>query len=373
MSLLERLTTPGPKRMLALDGGGIRGALTIGFLDRLQTLLRERTGRPDLLLRDYFDLIGGTSTGAILAVGLALGHDPADLRERYIALGREVFRKRPWWRWRSAFYDAQPLIAHLRAVFEDRTLGDPSIPTGLCIVAKRADTNSTWPMLNHPAGRFFDANKSIPLIDAVRASTAAPTVFIPQSIRIDPDSDGMFIDGGVSAAVNPALLMFLVATLRGYPFRWPRGENSLMLVSIGTGTWHRRRHPAHLSRRWIPQWLGDLPRWMADDANWQAQLILQAMSNSPTAWPIDREIGDLDGDLLTDEPALTYLRYNVELEQKRLADLGWPGLTERQLDRLRDMTAAESVETLADIGAAAAERQVEAGHLRRAFDVGADA
>ena len=56
-----------PKRILSLDGGGIRGALTLGYLKKLETLLREKEGNKNLLLCDYFDLIGGTSTGSIIA------------------------------------------------------------------------------------------------------------------------------------------------------------------------------------------------------------------------------------------------------------------------------------------------------------------
>ena len=57
MTLLDRLESDGPKRMLALDGGGIRGAITLGFLARMETILRERHGNPDMKLRDYFDLV----------------------------------------------------------------------------------------------------------------------------------------------------------------------------------------------------------------------------------------------------------------------------------------------------------------------------
>jgi patatin-like phospholipase len=53
-------TTHGPKRLLALDGGGIRGAITLGFLEQMERLRRARHKREDLDLCDYFDLIGGT-------------------------------------------------------------------------------------------------------------------------------------------------------------------------------------------------------------------------------------------------------------------------------------------------------------------------
>ena len=58
-----------PKRILALDGGGIRGVLTLEYLDAVETLLRNRTKNDQFLLCDYFDLIGGTSTGSIIAAG----------------------------------------------------------------------------------------------------------------------------------------------------------------------------------------------------------------------------------------------------------------------------------------------------------------
>ena len=65
--LNAHLFGPGPKRILALDGGGIRGILTVQFLKRIEKLVRDRTGDNSAVLADYFDLIGGTSTGAIIA------------------------------------------------------------------------------------------------------------------------------------------------------------------------------------------------------------------------------------------------------------------------------------------------------------------
>ena len=62
---------PGPKRILSLDGGGVRGATTIAFLDRIEALIEEIEGRP-VRLCDWFNLIGGISTGAIIATALAL-------------------------------------------------------------------------------------------------------------------------------------------------------------------------------------------------------------------------------------------------------------------------------------------------------------
>jgi uncharacterized protein len=63
---------PGPKRILALSGGGVRGIVSIAFLERLEKLIEEVEGKP-VLLADWFDLIGGTSTGAIIATCFLTG------------------------------------------------------------------------------------------------------------------------------------------------------------------------------------------------------------------------------------------------------------------------------------------------------------
>ena len=74
MSIAERIARPGPKRLLALDGGGIRGLISVELLAEIERRLRDRLGRgPDFVLSDYFDYIGGTSTGAIIAALLCLG------------------------------------------------------------------------------------------------------------------------------------------------------------------------------------------------------------------------------------------------------------------------------------------------------------
>src|SRR3970040_157027 len=95
--LEARLTAPGPKRMLALDGGGIRGILTLEYLARIEALLRERSRKPDTFcLADYFDLIGGTSTGSIIAAGLALGFRVSRLQGLYKTLAATIFEKPPY-------------------------------------------------------------------------------------------------------------------------------------------------------------------------------------------------------------------------------------------------------------------------------------
>jgi hypothetical protein len=71
-----------PNKLLALDGGGIRGVLSIEILAALEGRLRERYGSA-LVLSDYFDYIGGTSTGAIIAAALAFGKSVSEIRNKY--------------------------------------------------------------------------------------------------------------------------------------------------------------------------------------------------------------------------------------------------------------------------------------------------
>ncbi len=367
MTLLDRLSSPGPKRMLALDGGGIRGAITLGFLEKIESILRERHANPNLKLRDYFDLVGGTSTGSIIAASLAMGMDASELTDMYLRLGGRVFGKKKWKKW-EALFDVGPLQEELATAFGDRTLGDPSLTTGLCIVAKRADTRSTWPLINHPLGKYYEDNKDIPLREAVRASTAAPVYFVPEKLEVGRGQVGAFVDGGVSMFNNPGLQLLYVATLKGFPFHWQTGKERLLLVSIGTGYWSEKLPVDDVAGAKAWDWASQVPAMLMEDASWQNQLILQWLSDSPTPWEIDSEIGDLSEDFLLGEPALSYVRYNARLEREALEEYGLGHLAPR-LKSLREMSEGHNARNLADIGAAFAERMVASDHFPSAFDL----
>ena len=83
--LEERYATKRPRKLLTLDGGGIRGVLTLQVLVRMEELLREQSGQgKDFRLCNYFDYIGGTSTGAIIPAGLAPGMWAQELSDFYM-------------------------------------------------------------------------------------------------------------------------------------------------------------------------------------------------------------------------------------------------------------------------------------------------
>jgi hypothetical protein len=340
--------------------------ITLGFLERLEKLLRERHGRPDLQLCEYFDLIGGTSVGATLAAGLAIGKDTTELQ----AIAREalkVFKARRWKKWHSLF-SADPLKAVLARQGKGRTLDDPSIKTGLCVIAKRADTRSTWPVTNHPHGRYFEKNRHIKLQDLVYASAAAPVFFVPTRFEVGDGEVGAFVDGGVSMVNNPALQLFLMATLDGYPFHWKTGEDNLLLVSIGTGTFERRDSVRKVmsSRAW--DWTIQVPTMLMEDASVWNQMLLQLLSRSPTPWLIDEEVGSLENDLIAPEPALSYLRYDARVTPIGLAQMGLPELTHR-IGWLHDMTNYDARDQLLDIGRRSATQQMRPEHFPHHFDL----
>ncbi len=367
MELLERLTAPGPKRILALDGGGMRGLITLGILERIEAILRERHGDPQMRLCDYFDLIGGASTGAVIAASLAMGLTAAEVREMYVEFGSVAFAKRRWQFWKSRF-DAGPLEQQLTRILGDRTLGDPDLRTGLCIITKRADTGSTWRLFNHPNGRYFKDNRDILVRHAVRASVAMPFFYTPTQFEVKAGQIGAFVDGGVSMANNPGLEMFLVATLKGFPFKWQTGAEQLMLVSVGTGSWSNREKPGDVTGGSALKGVRRTVRMLLNDADWQGQLLLQALSDTPTPQRIDREIGDLSDDRIGAEAALHYLRYNLLMEPEDLEALGLKRLSGR-LARIRDPFAAREKTTLAEIGEVVAQARVKPEHFLPAFDI----
>jgi uncharacterized protein len=356
--------TNGPKRILSLDGGGIRGALTLGYLKKIETVLREKEGDPNLLLCDYFDLIGGTSTGSIIAAALAIGKTVDEIVALYMDLGGKIFgQKRDWWKpWETlkylkAGYDYKALEQSLKDVFKEITLGSDQIRTGLCIVAKRADTNSVWPLINHPQGKFFDSklgkNKNIALWQAVRASSAAPTYFVPQMIDVGDGQVAAFVDGGVSMANNPAFTLLMVATLNGFPFHWPIGEDQITIVSVGTGYSVFKKLPKTISESSIISWAQNVPDMLMQDASWQNQIMLQWLSDSPTAHLIDMELGSLSGDLIAGKPLIKYLRYNFPITENDLNHLNLDQVfTSKDVDSLIEMSNSENRELLYKIGTA---------------------
>ena len=369
-----------PKRILALDGGGLRGILTIGILEKIEDILRQRHGNSNgFRLSHYFDLIAGTSTGAIIAAILAKGWAVKDIYQKYMALGEKVFEKSFFRKGLfRAKYDEKKLVQELKAILGAKTtLGSKDLQTGLLIITKRLDTGSPWPVSNNPRGKYFASrpggtigNGDYPLYQVVRASTAAPAFFDPETITIVKKAkhkmvQGNFVDGGVSPFNNPALQAFMYTTMDGYRIGWPTGAEKLLLVSIGTGAADPDVKKEGIVAK---QAISALLSLMEDCATLQ-ETLLQWMSSSPTAREIDRELADLRHDLVAGAPLLSYLRYNVDLRKKSVQQLD-PNLTDNKLIKsLSEMDAPQNMAMLYQLGKLAAERDVNAGDFASVFDL----
>jgi hypothetical protein len=353
---------------------------TLGIIKQIEDELRTRHGNdPSFRLCHYFDLIAGTSTGAIIAATLAIGWSVDEITKKYFELGSRVF-KRSLLRQGlfRAKYDEERLIEELKAVYgADTTLGSDTVRTGLLIMVKRLDSGSAWPVSNNPRGKYFRSrpggtigNGDYKLWQAVRASTAAPDYFDPERITIaqlpnHPPIYGDFVDGGVSPFNNPALQAFMYATIGGYQIGWNTGKDNILLVSLGTGASDPVVRKSEVAAAQAFRALLSL----MDDCAALQEMLLQWLSQSPTARSIDREVGSLGDDLLGGTPLLSYLRYNVELSAPPLADLLGPDAIAIPIENLTAMDAPENMQMLHQIGLAAGKRHVVAAHFPAAFDL----
>jgi uncharacterized protein len=373
----RRFRAAGPKRILTLDGGGVRGVLTLSVLARIEQVLRVRHENEQLVLADYFDLIAGTSTGAIIAAALAKGMRVVDVQELYRSLASKIFQ-RTWLRQGvlRAKYDAAALSSILKDVFGEETLGSAKLKTGLLVVLKRVDTGSPWPVSNNPNGRYYDPqipftipNKDYPLWSVVRASTAAPSFFDPERIEITRDVQGSsvvgtFVDGGVCTANNPALLALRFATLKGYRVEWPTGEDKLLLISAGTGTSNPNAVPSAIAGKAAIDALVAL----MSDCNAEVETMMQWLGRSNTGHAIDQEIGSLDQDDLGGHKVLTYQRYNVELSKRGVVEGLEVALSNEELGAVQEMDAPDNIAALEKIGAGLAAT-VNPAHFPASFDL----
>lgn len=369
VSLNDHLkASEGPKRILSLDGGGVKGILTLGMLEVLEAELRKRSGDAELVLSDYFDLIGGTSTGAIIATGLALGMSVDELIKMYQGLGPRVFGKTKGDGYlMGSKYDSKALKKALWPALDKKTLGTRQLKTGLAVHAKRIDTGSAWVLTNNPDAPYFDPpdlrpgevpNKDFRLVDLVMASAAAPTFFdevkvpIKYNAKDKPIEHAYFVDGAVGGFNNPSVQLLMTALVPAYGFAWKSGDKNLMMASFGTGS----RRPTYDGKQFARMWPGlrgvNALRSMVYDTQVQAVMLMQAVSESHKPWTINSEVGDMKGVCIAPNAMLDFQRVDVELESKpkkpkrgeKLARTSIEELLERELDH----SVLESVDQLAN-------------------------
>ena len=360
-------------RVLSLDGGGMRGVFTLEILARIEALLRQRYNKPELVLSDYFNFIGGTSTGAIVAGLLSWGRSVDEIKEYYQRFAGSAFQR--WWKIYRTWYDAAPIRQNLRGLFlEDNgqpaLLGTERLRTFFLVVLRNASTGSTWPLTNNPDAIYnrrdrLHSNLDLPLWQLIRASTAAPTYF-PCEVVTLVASDGQervfeFIDGGVSPHNNPSLLMYLFATLPQYRMNFTAGVDNLYILSVGTGSESIVAAPGEMIR--IDQVRGALRAFkgLMSAVNEQQDVMCRAIGRCISGPPIDREVGDLIPQAIDPAAAARFLycRYNYSFTQDdyRRARLDYGSRSPLALDDLR------SIPLLRELGTSYAADNVKVEHL----------
>ncbi len=260
----DREPRPGTFRILAIDGGGIRGVIPAVLLEDLEGLVSSALARvrndpaqaPTAALwegitapriADCFHLIAGTSTGGLLAAGLtSTGTDgrpklsAADAVSVYQSHGKEIFRRpllRALLNPLNLFYPRYPL-AQLRKVLEV-----PSVLGAGRLENARTDVLITSYDLTLPGPRFFTrwgspgggatpSSPSATMVDAALATSAAPTYFDPERLE-----RSRLVDGGVYAG-NPALAAISMALRRAEAPR-PVDPSEILMISLGTGAWEQ--------------------------------------------------------------------------------------------------------------------------------------
>jgi hypothetical protein len=257
----RHLFGPGPKRILSFDGGGVRGAISVAFLERIETIFadhqrklltdyiaaKERAGIADenlaaakaklaapFMLADWFDLVGGTSTGSLIAGAIALGFSTKDIEAFYLERASKIF-KRPVLRRINvlqASFDARGLQQEIDGIVKQRMLESDELLTGLTVVAKRMDTGSPWILTNNPRAPYWDTklpsidkdgnvdkgyigNRYYKLATLVRASTAAPYYFDPEILPIIAPADEKATDDRAKGSAIPLSADEAKTALRG--------------------------------------------------------------------------------------------------------------------------------------------------------------
>src|ERR1051326_4753921 len=219
----------GLLRVLALDGGGIRGVIPAMVLAEIERRCGKR-------ISEVFDLIAGTSTGGILALGLTTP-DPAspgmpryraeDLVSLYVEKGPTIFGRSLVHELITVFglfgskYGVRGLETTLRTFFGESRLKDAT--TEVLITSYDLESRDSWFLARHKAREA--APNDFPMRDVARATSAAPTYFRPERLSLNPFT--AMVDGGVFAN-NPAMCAY-VETIKLH------GQQDVLLVSLGTG------------------------------------------------------------------------------------------------------------------------------------------
>ncbi len=269
--------------ILSIDGGGIRGIIPAKVLAELEQELLSIN--PDKKLYEHFDLICGTSTGAILAIAIALGIPAADLVKFYKDHAKLIF---PKWYLKvlprssraivTSIYSTKQLRKKLEEIYSAANGGTPptlnDLKANVCIPTFNG-VDGKINVLKTRHNEEYMRDYKLPAHEVALSSASAPIYFPPHTFSFSNEhgigQNVNMIDGGVFAN-NPSLIGILEATDKiGHNFY------DIRLLSLGTG---KGKHV--IKTGWKPKdmwyWLFPKPRLLDIILDSQAQITEQYIS-----------------------------------------------------------------------------------------------
>ncbi len=304
----------GTVAILSVDGGGVRGvipAMLIRDILRRVRFLKTWMKRPDdVRVHRLFDIFAGTSTGALLTLGLVQPNplSPEEIVRFYMEESGSIF---PVGRFasvsamRQAFahkYDANPFESLLERLFGDARLSECLANT----LVTAYDTDNRGPfffrhVVNGAAARGKDAaitskepSDDFLLKDIARSTTAAPTYFIPAQIVSGDGTTYSLVDGGL-VANNPALNAYVEAR-KLYP-----DARQYLIVSIGTGR-SKRHFPFETIRKWgYLDWVSPIHGVPITSMMWdgQSESVAHALKSLPRVeyFRFNADLGEVSAEM----------------------------------------------------------------------------
>ena len=288
-------------RILAIDGGGVRGIIPAQILVALERKLREITGEANAHVADFFDLIGGTSTGGLLTC-LLLTPDRESRRPRYSAAealdlyvqhGGEIFSSSLYHRLRTAGglaaekYPSDALEKVLAAYFQDDWMSDllkPCMVPAYDIRRRRAMFFTQHDALKRPPRDFR-------VRDVVRAATAAPTYFEAANIESRSGVHYPCIDGAVFAN-NPTLCAYAEARTH-----FGAKAQDLAILSLGTGeeaqSYHHEVAKDWGAFAWVKPLIDIMMSGVAETVDYECRLAYEAVGVPQQYLRINMPLRDL--------------------------------------------------------------------------------
>jgi uncharacterized protein len=368
----QHLFGPGPKRILAIEGGGIRAAIAVAFLERIEAIVSEQQKR-NVLLGDWFDFIGGSSVSGIVACATALGYSAVEVKKLFYGMGMDIFRRSLLtFLTGQARSRAKAVQRKIEGFVGERSLGSRDVMTGLCIVMKRLDTGSPWIIANNPRAPYWEdrgqeyvGNKNLRLADLVRGSLGTPQMLGLETVPLGWKGGlpGLFVDGGLSLYSNPSYAMLLMAVLDAYKLKWPIGPKNLTIVSIGTGRFRYRISYSDAQRVRSRMLATYLAHSLVEEGEALTLSQMQLLGECPAPWSINSDIRTLSGEHTFGGPFFRFLHYDVRLEAAWLSENLDVKLAEREVARLRSSDDPSIIAEVYELGRIAAGRQVKIEHL----------